>query len=285
MRLALLLVTFAVVLGGTAHAQLVKLGDAGKAIADAIANVDFKYARLGETLAIGDLEPGDPAKPVDTKPLRDGLAKHKLKIVDDQQHGHATVLTVEGARGARARITLDQGGGRITLTARPRTSKPPGRCVAIPDVQHPVIVRSTGIDQRGEQRTGETFWDFKTARLHDVDGDAIGDAFVPIAKSQHACPEDVAYRVFVVRGSCGHDVGVIGPGSFQYDAGTAALDASGFRPFVMESQRTRFGKQRIPEMVTTTRSFAFKHGRYREVDRKRTTGICHHCATWSCTAR
>ena len=267
-----------------AHADAIELADAPKTITDAIAKIDPKHARFGETLVIGSLEPGDPAKPVDVKLLRDAIAKQKLKIIDDYMHGNTTVITVEGAGGARARISVDQGGGTIHLTARPRIVKPRGACVPVPDAKHPVTVRSTGTDHKGEQRRGLTFWDYKTERIHDVDGDAISDAFVPIAKTRNACPEDVSFRVYVMRGTCGHDVGVIGPGSFQYDAGTVALDASGFRPFVMEAQKTKFGKRGIPEMSTTVRRFAVKNGKYAQQSTKTTTGVCHHCATWSCVA-
>ena len=267
-----------------AHADAIKLADTPKTITDAIAKIDPKHTKFGETLVIGSVEPQDPAKPVDTKPLRAALAKAKLKIIDDYMHGNTAVITVEGAGGARARISVDQGGGTIQLTARPRITKPPGACVQVPDAKHPVTVRSSAIDQQGESRTGETFWDYKTERIHDVDGDAIADSFVPVAKTRNACPEDVSFRVFVMRGTCGHDVGVIGPGSFQYDAGTVALDASGFRPFTMEAQKSKFGKRGIPELSTTTRRFAFKNGKYTQIATDTKTGVCHHCATWSCVA-
>jgi hypothetical protein len=262
----------------------VKLDDAGRAITDAIAKVDFRNARFGETLTIDTIGAVDPAKPVDTKVLRANLAKQKLKVIDDRTYGNATVITVEGANGSRARITVDQGGGAITLTARPANPTLPGKCVPIPDVKHPVYVNSSAIDQSGEQGHGQTFWDYKTERIHDVDGDGLADAFVPVAKTKNACPEDVSLRVFVVRGACGHDLGVIGPGSFQFDAGTAAIDASGFRPFTMETQKSKHGKKRIPEMTTTLRRFGVKAGKYKQLDSKSTTGVCHHCATWSCSA-
>jgi hypothetical protein len=90
--------------------------------------------------------------------------------------------------------------------------------------------------------------------------------------------------VFVARGNCGHDLGVIGPGTFQWDAATAAIDASGFRPFTMEAQTGRLGKRGIPEMTTTTRRFAVKRGKYAQVEIKSSTGVCHHCATWHCNS-
>jgi hypothetical protein len=263
----------------------VKLADAGGAIATAIAATDWKQTKTGETLSIATIAALDPAQPLDAKPLRDDLAKRKLKILDDRVEGNRVTIVVEDASGARARITVDQGGGAILLTARPANPKLPGKCVAIPQATHPVVVRATAIDQRGELRNGETFWDFKTERIHDVDGDGIADWFVPVAKDKHACPEEVSYRVFVARGSCGHDLGVIGPGTFQWDAATVALDASGFRPFAIESHTSKLGKHLVPETTQTTRRFEVKAGKYKQVDIKTQTGKCHHCATWHCTAK
>ncbi|MBA3503300.1 MAG: hypothetical protein M4D80_12140 [Myxococcota bacterium] len=262
----------------------VKLDDAAQTITDAIAKIDLKLARFGETLSVETIAALDPSKPVDTKTLRANLAKQKLKVIDDRTYGNATVITIQAANGARARITVDQGGGAITLTARPANPTLPGKCVAIPDVKHPVYVNSSAINQSGDRGRGQTFWDYKTERIHDVDGDGIADAFVPVAKAKNACPEEVAFRVFVMRGACGHDLGVIGPGSFQFDAGTAAIDASGFRPFTMEAQKSKQGKRGIPEMTTTVRRFGVKAGKYKQLDSKSTTGVCHHCATWNCSA-
>ena len=282
MRRALLLLLAPVI--AFADAPSVKLDDAARAIADAAAKVELAHAKFGETLTIATIAPLDPAKPVDTKSLRDTLAKQKLQIIDDRTYGTSVVITVEAANGVRARVTVDQGGGSITMTARPRTAKPPGKCVPVPQAKHPVYVNSTGTSQDGETRRGQTFWDYKTERIHDVDGDGLADSFVPVAKTKSACPEEVSFRVYAMRGNCGHDLGVIGPGSFQWDAGTVALDASGFRPFTMEAQTSRLGKRGIPEMTTTVRRFAVKHGRYTQVDTKTTTGVCHHCATWHCNA-
>jgi hypothetical protein len=267
-----------------ADAPQVKLDAAAQTIVDAIGKIDLKHAKFGETLVIATIAPGDTTKPLDAKPLRDALANLKLNILDDRPAGNGVAIIVEGANGSRASIAVDQGGGSITLTARPRMTKLTGKCVVPPDVKHPVYVVSSGINNDGESSSGSSFWDIKTERIHDVDGDAIPDMFVPVAKAKNTCPEDVSYRVFVMRGDCGHDVGVIGPGSFQFDAGTAAIDGSGFRPFTMTAEKTRHGKKGIPESTTTTRRFAVQRGKYAVLDSKSSTGVCHHCATWSCNA-
>jgi hypothetical protein len=269
-----------------ALAQDVSLDKAPQAIADAIAKVDLEHAKTGETLVIATITPNDKTEKIDAKATRDALAKLKLKLLDDRMYGTKTVLTLEAANGVRVRMDFDAGGGTIAMTARPASTKPPGKCVAIPNVEHRVYVHAMAINQDGEPGQGTTYWDLGTKRIHDVDGDGIADAFVPVAKSRRACPEDVAMRVFVVRGSCGHDLGVIGPGTFQFDAGTAALDASGFRPFTMSAQHSKHGKKDpTPHLTTTTRVFAVKGGKYEQVSSKTTSGACHHCATWYCTAK
>jgi hypothetical protein len=106
-----------------------------------------------------------------------------------------------------------------------------------------------------------------------------------IAPSASSCPEEVSYRVYVMRGSCGHDVGVVGPGSLAWDAGSVALDRSGYRPITMESKRSARGRHMIPEVTTTTRTFKVIGGRYKQTAVKRSTGRCHHCASWHCTKR
>ena len=273
-----------VLLVPTLAAAEVKFDDAAKVVADAAAKVDLKNATFGETLTIDTIAPLDPSKTIDTQPLRDNLAKLKLKVIDDRMNGNTFVLIVEAANGARARIAFDHGGGGIMLTARPANPTLPGKCVAIPDEKHPVYVDSMGTNDSGESFDNRSLFDYKTDRIHDVDGDGIPDAFVPIAKTKNACPEEISFRVFVVRGACGHDLGVLGPGAFQFDAGTTAIDASGFRPFTMVAQASKRGKSGLPEMTTTTRRFAFKRGKYAQLDAKKRGGVCHHCAVWHCHA-
>ena len=260
----------------------VKLDDAGKAISDAIAKVDLKHAKFGETLTVDTIAPL-PSATIDTTALRRSFAGLRLKVIDDRTYGAMTRITVEATNGSRAQIDIEQGGGTITLTARPASPTLPGKCVAIPDVKYTVFVNSTGIDQQGKVGHGQNQWELATARIHDADGDGILDAFVPVAK-KHTCPEAVTYRVFAVRGGCGHDLGVIGPGNFAFDAGTTAIDASGFRPFTMTAEKTQSGKDGTPEMKTTVRRFAVKRGKYAQASSKTSTGVCHHCALWSCNS-
>ena len=95
----------------------VKIEDAAKTVVDAAAKLDLKNAKFGETLTIDTIAPLDTSKTIDAGPLRDSIAKLKLKLVDDRMYGNTFVLIVEAANGARARIAFDHGGGAITLTA------------------------------------------------------------------------------------------------------------------------------------------------------------------------
>jgi len=215
------------------------------------------------------------------KAIRDALAKAH-RIVDEQVVGDMLAVTVEARSGARATVALDDNGGEIAVIANPSVVKPPGACVAVPQVKHPLYVHSGGVNQDGEYHEGTTFWGFHTERIFDVDGDGVLDAFVPIAKPAD-CPEDIQWRVFVIRGACGHDVGIVGKGAIA-TADVYAVDASGFRPIVVTSESTRGGNRPIPEMTNTRTTFAFspKLGRYEQMRVESHSGVCHHCSRWHC---
>jgi hypothetical protein len=203
------------------------------------------------------------------------VAKHFAILRED-----ADTLVVERDHH-RAWIALGDTGGRMTVTPHPASTVAPGKCVAIPQITHAVDVTSTGINDAGERGEGHTFWKLQTLFLLDVDGDGIPDAFVPQPTSADQCPEAVMWRVYVMRGACGHDLGVVGPA--VVDVSPAPLDASGFRPLTSTSVTTRLGAQRIPDHITTTTRYAVTKGRYQPVDTKQQVGICHHCATWTCS--
>jgi hypothetical protein len=249
-------------------------------VAKAIANADPK-APLGTSVVIAKLEKLDVAR--EAKALRDKLAG---TIVDDRDDGGATVLVVEGANKARVVIALAPEHGGIAVVAKPVVKKLAGACVAIPKVAPiEVDVNSSGVNHDGELTHGSSFWRMDTGRFIDVDGDAIGDMLVPIPPKTGVCPEDFTYRVYAMRGSCGHDLGVVGPGNFQWDAATVPLDASGFRPITMEQRKARRGARGIPEMTTKLRVFAVKGKAYAGKLVNDSTGTCHHCGVWHCTKR
>src|SRR5262249_31885393 len=160
------------------------------------------------------------------KVVRAAIAKLPVTIVDEREEQNMLVLVVQAKSGARATIALGKDGGGIATTMRPTTSKPPGACVAIPQVSHRVYVRSGGVNDSGEFHESTRSWELDTTRMLDVDGDGISDVFVPVAPNADACPGAVSWRVFVIRGTCGHDVGVVGPGDRSDDAHTVPLAPS-----------------------------------------------------------
>ena len=257
-----------------AHAEVAP--DAVVAEAElAVANADPKTP-IGDAVAAGALEPSEDLA-ADLVAIREGMIGrgHRILRSDDGS------LTVEIKR-ARVTIALGQRGGSISVTPNPSATVAPGRCVAIPQVGHPVVVRSHAIRDDGESHEGTTHWLLTTTYAIDVDGDGIPDAFVPQPRSKDACPEEVSWRVYVTRGACGHDVGVVGPSFPQINS--RPLDASGFRPLVAESVTTRLGARAIPDHITTTNRFAVRHGAYARVETKQQVDACHHCATWRCSA-
>jgi hypothetical protein len=254
----------------------VAVKDVAGAVA-AAAKIDATAPRgVGQT--IGTI---DTATAADAKVVRDALVAKGFAIVDSFEADGTAVMTVD-AKGVRATVSIGKDSGQIVVVANPSSVKPPGACVAVPNVKHPMRVISGAINQDGEYHDGETFWGFKTVRLADVDGDGILDAFVPIAKP-YDCPEDVQWRVYAMRGSCGHDLGVVGKGAIQPTA-MGPVAASGFRPIVVTSDR-RAAASPDPEMAHTATTFTFstKTGRYEQTDVKSSSGLCHHCARWHCT--
>lgn len=278
-RLALLVLLAP--LAAYADVPFVAPADAVATAVKATETIDSKAAP-GQTIVAAWIS--DPKPAVNAQAVRDALAKTTLKQIDDSSRADELVVTLEAPSGARVTIALGPYQGSILVTPKPAATKPPGKCVTVPDVRHEVYVQSHAIDQEGEYREGTTHWDLRTARLLDVDGDGLLDAFVPIAARKNTCPEDVSYRVYVMRGACGHELGVVGPGSFSFNASAVPLDASGFRPMTYESETTANGKGPIPEMATTTRTFKVTKGRYTKTAQTSRSGICHHCARWSCNA-
>lgn len=273
-----------VLLPALAHAEVpfVAPADAVATAVKATETIDPKIAP-GQTLVVAWISEPKPA--VNAKVVRDALAKTTLKQIDDQSRGTDDLaVTLEAPSGARVTIALGNYQGSILVTPKPTATKLTGTCAKVPDVRHEVYLHSSAIDQEGEFRQGTVHWDLRTARLLDVDGDGLLDSFVPVAPRKNSCPEDVSWRVYVMRGTCGHDLGVVGPGSFSYNASTVPLDASGFRPLTYESETTGRSNGPIPVMETTKRTFAVTKGRYAATALTKTAGKCHHCAQWSCNA-
>src|SRR5262249_50818658 len=152
-------------------------------------------------------------------------------LVDD------AALTIELGR-ARATVALGQQGSSVSVTPNPSATTAPGTCVAIPKRSYTVARHSSSIDDGGQFHSSTMRLISSTLSLLDVDGDGVPDAFVPEPRDKNTCPEAVMWRVYVTRGACGHDVGLVGP-SLPQSGGP--LDASGFRPLVATSETSVHG--------------------------------------------
>ena len=264
-----------------AEPPILAVADILDTVATATAKVDRNRA-AGTATIVAWIEHTDVS--ASAKLVRDGLAARSLKVIEDFSQDGRTTITVEATSRARATIAIADDGGSITVIDRPANTKAPGRCVAVPSVTHEVDVNAGGVNDSGEYNQSTRRQRVGTMRMHDVDGDGILDAFVPVPPSKDACPEEMMWRVYAMRGACGHDVGVIGPGWAPRNADEVPLDASGFRPLTVSSESTKNGKRAIPDMTTLTRTYAVIKGRYAKTSESSRTGVCHHCARWYCSA-
>lgn len=270
-------------LAGSAAAEVPVIQPAAiiDTIAAALASPD-PHAAKGAGHVIAHIDKADIAAV--TAALRREIPKRHWKLLDAFTTDSLSALTIEGATGARATVSFGSDHGEIGVTDRPASVSAPGPCVAIPQVVHEVQVRGSGVDDGGELFESEHRWKLTTTRTFDVDGDGIVDAFVPAPATKNTCPDEASWRVYAMRGSCGHDLGVVGPGWLVPDAMAMSLDASGFRPLVFTSDSTTYGKGHIPKRTTTTTSFGIVKNRYKRLTTKRSGGLCHHCAMTWCQA-
>jgi hypothetical protein len=222
-----------------------------------------------------------PSKDIaaDARLVRDAIVAAHYRVLLDVVEDSA-VIAID-VKNARATIELGSHGGSVAITPSPSSIRAPGRCVAIPNVIHAIRSQGHAIGQDGELHESDRRVSVGTSHAVDVDGDGIPDVLVPAAGSKGECFEQLHWRVFVVRGTCGHELGTIGPGWVTVDG---ARDASGFHPLRATSDSTSPGTDGIPEMTTHTTRFAVRGGVYVKVDSNAQTGRCHHCALWSCSA-
>lgn len=271
-----------VVLAGRADAQrLPRVSMKGPAaivlvIQDAAADPPSVPAP-GQAIGIADLE-SDALWPDRLAELDKALTEAGMTIVDAAPSAGGAVRTVELAGGARATLWVNHNSGTITLTPSPTAAKPRGKCVAIPEVSMVIDRTSHNFDHHSRSHPGSSRLGLSTARLHDVDGDAVMDAFVPSAPAD-ACPDEASWKVYLVRGSCGHYLGEIGPGYVEKGPDRHRGYAD------LETSTTSVGhdaKDPVPVMSRTRRTYALRAGRYRQRSTTSTSGRCHHCGTSSC---
>ncbi|MDX2088645.1 MAG: hypothetical protein SFX73_12390 [Kofleriaceae bacterium] len=227
------------------------------------------------------------------KNWRAAIAAAKLKIIWEEVGEGSVSFVVESSTKARATIAAEiwSSSGSIWVTAKPILgAKMPGTCVPVPQVTHQIRVRSQGVDHRGEHSRRTSDQVMATASIVDLDGDAIPDRFVPAPASKNDCREETPYRAFIMRGTCGHEVGVVGPGWWAPDVLATPPDASGLRPLTFVAEHGQFASKTAapfkdpPMLVRTTRTFAATKGSYVKTSENTTSGVCHHCAVWTCSA-
>jgi hypothetical protein len=270
-----------VLIASSASAEpTVKLDEVAKTVeAELAAKIDPRSPR-GARKIVARIEKADIA--IDGKALRAALAKLPVTVLEDREEDGALIVTVAAASGARAAIVLGPDGGGIAVTARPGIAKPPGACVPIANARYQGTVIYNAIDDRGSHRRSEREWEVDTRRLLDVDGDGLIDVFVPEPASSASCPDEFSYRVFVVRGACGHELGVVGPGQVMPDA--SPLGSTGYRAIRTHEASSR-SNSRIPNKTTIARTFELVAGAYKLTDKQTSGGQCHHCARWHCTRK
>jgi hypothetical protein len=265
------------VLPASAHADELAAVDVVSAISRAVAKLDPK-APAGEPIEVATIAPSKDV-PADAKLVRNAIAAAHYHVLLDVAEGRAMIaIDVENAR---AIIVLDRDGGSVAITPSPSSISAPGKCVAIPNVTHEIRRRSMGIGQDGEPQESDTRLNAATHHAFDIDGDGIPDVLVPAAATAGECFEQLHWRVFLVRGACGHELGAVGPGWVTVDG---ARDASGFHPLVAGTNSTGTDAQGNRESTTRTTRFAVRHGAYVKVDSSARTGACPHCASWWCSA-
>jgi hypothetical protein len=199
-------------------------------------------------------------------------------------------------RGRRLIVVLARGNARasgLLQTVTPPTRQPRlrGPCVAVPERRFEIWVHpNAGAPVEGYHGRGRApqsiRWGFHTGFDHDLDGDGLLDALVPLTRKAY-CPQSVRQEIYITRcsasGCCGHKVGSIGGGHID----AAVLRKSrpgpaGLKPIVVSFQRTE-GKSRIPERYSHTLRYAFDGRGYRVAHRRRSGGRCHHCGFSTCT--
>lgn len=213
-----------------------------------------------------------------------------LKVLGtgDVEGGHWR--TFELASGMRLRVELwREYSGRLVAdferVPKPRDVALPGECVVPEERGFRWWVHSSGVGHDGELHHGSQEHVRRTQRMADLDADGIRDVAVPVVELADGrkayCPEDVRWRLYVMRGECGHFVGEVRGAWITLDTWKRKPGRRGLRPLELEERRVEH-RTRIPDSVTVTRPYRFDGKRYRAGRVTRDSGRCHHCSTWTC---
>lgn len=172
----------------------------------------------------------------------------------------------------------------IELHVRPVGHRPrsrwPGPCVVPPSRARPTIVDSSGIDPSGHARRSVETDPVQTRVGVDLDGDGVGEVFVP-RPNKGRCPWEIPHDVYVMRGSCGHRVGTI-VGEIDRDTALAPF-VHGLRTVTTTASWSRFERGRsAPVSHRRTRRYVFDGKTLRKRRDRDETMKCHHCGIERC---
>lgn len=199
-------------------------------------------------------------------------------------------------QGQRLIVVLARGSKRAsgllqTVTPPARLPRLRGPCVAVPERRFEILVHPNAgapvEDYHGRGHTPQSIrWGFHTRFDHDLDGDGLLDALVPLTRKAY-CPDSVRQEIYVTRCSagrcCGHKVGALGGGHIDAAALRKARPGrTGLKPIVVSFDRTE-GRGRIPERYSYTLRYAFDGRGYHVAHQRRSGGRCHHCGFSTCT--
>lgn len=184
-----------------------------------------------------------------------------------------------GKTGGRRWTVADELGGgdlSVNLWVLPGGHEPPGRlpgrCVTPPERSWRIALESSS----PETLDSALVYEIGTYRAWDLDADGEAEVLVPRKASPSACPDDIAYDVYVMRGTCGHRVGSIVGAAF--DVNTARFH-HGLRELTTERPAGR-GKQKSSWRYEN-RTYRFNGKRLR-ASLDVTEETCHHCKRLSC---
>jgi hypothetical protein len=210
-----------------------------------------------------------------------------LRTYPEQGYPMALFQTSSGARILGRLSPWDATSVRIQLwiTPRPRLDfAAPGPCVVPPEREYRAMVSSSSIDQMGISRSGSMEYRYATARWADVDGDGEPDVWVPV-RSEGACPEDQRSEIYVMRGTCGHRVGIVGPGRYpwlDHEVVTLPPDASGLSPLELVAESVTYGNDGDPVSHLYRRRFEYRPSGYALTAERYSHDRCSHCASYRC---
>lgn len=155
-------------------------------------------------------------------------------------------------------------------------------CVTPPERTLRIRVSSAGIDGFGEHRHARSTRSYETHVGIDVDGDAKGDTFVPVATvDEHTCPWDLGWEIYVMRGECGHLIGRID--GLPVDETDVAPFVGGVRRIeTVATWGSANGVGPEPTQRTRVRTYAMRDGTLRAEGDETNEAACAHCGITSC---